>query len=94
MLIIEAFSMDYSNNNPVPVDLLSNRIYSGDKTYIYTAIEGSGGHVRPSNFWDEFYVYKEVKADSTLIYSGIEDSDWEFEATNDEGHQIYNLYIN
>ena len=88
-LIFEAFG----NWSTGEVDLLTNTNNPGDKTHIYTFTEGSGGHVRPSNSWDEFYVYAGVKSDSTKIYSGIKNNDWEHEGFSSDDHFIYNLTI-
>ena len=74
--------------------LLTDEIGSGDKIHIYTFTEGSGGHVMPSNAWSDFIVYAGHKSDSTIIYSGIDNSDWEYQGSNQAGHLIYNLTIN
>ena len=73
--------------------MLTNEINPGDKTHIYTFTEGSGGHVMPSNAWDEFYVYSEIKNDSSIIYFGIINKDWVFEGAAGDDHFIYNLTI-
>ncbi len=74
-------------------DLLVNEINPGSKVHIFTFTEGTGGHVMPSNAWTDFYIYSGYISDSTIIYSCIENSDWEYEGTNNGGHLIYNLKI-
>jgi hypothetical protein len=88
-LIVTAFG----NFGTGEVELLANEIYPAAKIHIYTYTDASGGHVMPSNAWDEFYIYSEYKSDSTTIYSGIDNSDWEFEGANSDRHLIYNLTI-
>lgn len=88
-LIIAAFG----NFGTGEMALIANEINPGDKTHIFTFTEGSGGHVMPSNAWGDFYVYAGIKSDSTVIYSGIENNDWEYEVTNSEDHLIYHLRI-
>lgn len=87
------FITAFGNFGTGEIELVANEINPGDKTYIFTFTEASGGHVMPSNAWNDFYVYAGIKSDSTIIYSGIENSDWEYEGTNSEDHLIYNLTI-
>jgi hypothetical protein len=89
ILIVTAFG----NFGIGEVELLANEINPAAKKQIYTFVEGSGGHVMPSNAWDEFYVYAEHESDSTIIYSGIENSDWKPVGFSSDGHVLYNLTI-
>ena len=73
--------------------LLTNEIDPGDKTQIFTFTEGSGGHVMPSNAWEEFSIYSGIKSENTLVYSGIADDDWKEESLSSEGRLVYNLTI-
>ena len=91
VLVLSAFD---KNTIPMKIELLQNEINPGAKVHIFTAIERTGGHVMPSNFWSEFYVYNQVVADSTIIYSGIDDTDWQVEGRNAQGHNILNLAVN
>jgi len=88
-LIITAFE----NIGTGEIELLANEISQGGKTHIFTFTEGSGGHVMPSNAWDDFYVYSGIKSDSTIIYSGIENNDWKFDGISSDGHFIYLLTV-
>jgi hypothetical protein len=75
------------------VALLTNEISAGTTAHIYTFTEGSGGHVMPSNAWEDFYVYSGTQSDNTIIYSGVVDSDWKEEGSNSEGHLLYYLTL-
>ncbi|MGB0392102.1 MAG: hypothetical protein ACPGD5_11065 [Salibacteraceae bacterium] len=75
------------------VELISNEIAPGSKVLVFTLTEGIGGHLMPSNAWKEFYVYEDVKSDSTIIYSGLEDKDWKEEPGNGNGRHAFNLTI-
>lgn len=44
---------------------------------IYTGVEGSGGHVNPSNFFTEFTVYAITAGGDSPIYQGVRNEDWE-----------------
>ena len=87
MLIISAFF------GSEELQMLANEIKPGEKTHIYTFTEGSGGHVMPSNAWDDFIIYSENISEENIVYSGINNSDWEFEGCSNDGHMIYNLVI-
>lgn len=88
-LIIQA--QETWTNNFVP--LLNNKIDPGNKTHIYTFVEGSGGHVKPSNAFSGFSVYANSVATENLIYTGVLNEDWIYEGISNEGHSIYNLTI-
>jgi hypothetical protein len=91
MLVISAFD---KSTVTMKIELLQNEINPGVKAHVFTAIENTGGHIMPSNFWSKFYVYNEIISDSTIIYSGIDDSDWQIEGRNADGYNILNLVVN
>jgi hypothetical protein len=60
----------------------------GKTAAIYDVVEGSGGHVRPSNFFDTFVV-EDAKGQ---LYSGVENRDW-IDRGGHCGHERYELVI-
>ncbi len=75
------------------VTLLESEILPSEKVHIFTAIEGTGGHVRPSNFLSDFSVYHLNNSIKEVIYTGVKDDDWIFEGVDNEGHQIFTISI-
>lgn len=47
-----------------------------DTTFVFTAFDGSGGHVLPSNFFSAFKVFSLHNGQDSLIYSGVKNNDW------------------
>jgi hypothetical protein len=87
-IILEAISIGGSE-----ATLLANFISAGEKAHIYSVAEGSGGHVRPSNYFSSFTVYADSIAEANIIYSKVEDSDWIDEGNDGQGHSMYHLTI-
>lgn len=57
------------------VELLADEVPANSEVKIFSAVEGSGGHARPSNFFGEFTIVS-CADDSVTLYEGVEDSDW------------------
>ncbi|MFT3925251.1 MAG: hypothetical protein QM778_22125 [Myxococcales bacterium] len=55
-----------------PVQLLQDRLAPGEEARIYHALEGTGGHVMPSNFFENFT----VTSGTDVTYSGVRNEDW------------------
>lgn len=71
-----------------PGRLLASEVAPGATEHIYNAAEGSGGHVRPSNFFDRFTV---EDADGVL-YSGVNNDDWNSRGAHC-GRERYELIV-
>jgi hypothetical protein len=52
--------------------LLATRVAAGEEVLIYHAVEGTGGHAMPSNFFDSFRVSQGM----SVLYEGVHDTDW------------------
>ena len=76
-----------------PVTFLTERINPGQKEHVYTFVEGSGGHVKPSNVFSEFIIYTDSIAPENTVYSKVNNEDWIREGWTNDGHIIYNLTI-
>ena len=59
-----------------PILLEEDTIPPLDTTFIFTAIEGSGGHVLPSNFFSTFQVTLVQPGNDSLLYSGVNNNAW------------------
>jgi hypothetical protein len=66
-----------------PVILLQDTVPAGGEALIYHALEGTGGHVMPSNFFHAFTASQSGKT----LYSGVRDADWQ------EGSGRYTLTL-
>lgn len=55
-----------------PDDLIAVAVAPGATEHIYNAVEGSGGHVRPTNFFRGFV----VEDAEGVLYSGVNNDDW------------------
>jgi hypothetical protein len=58
------------------VPLLKDTINPGLTEKFYTAVEGSGGHIYPSNFFTDFKVFAITNSADSLVYSGVQNNDW------------------
>lgn len=70
------------------VQLLVTQIAPGETRAIKAVSEGSGGHVRPSNFIQTF----SVESGGKTIYEGVRNADWE-DAGALCGHQRFVLVV-
>jgi len=61
------------------VPLLKDTINPGLTEKFYTAVEGSGGHIYPSNFFTDFKVFAITNSADSLVYSGVQNNDWKTE---------------
>ena len=59
-----------------------------DTTFIFTAIEGSGGHVLPSNFFSTFQVHRVIPGNDSLLYTGVNNNDWKNAAFREGGRNL------
>jgi hypothetical protein len=57
------------------VQLLEDTVPAAQEVHIYHAVEGSGGHAMPSNFFGEF----QVLSGDVIVYQGVVDADWQDE---------------
>jgi hypothetical protein len=71
-----------------PILLEEDTIPPLDTTFIFTAIEGSGGHVLPSNFFSTFQVTLVQPGNDSLLYSGVNNYDWKNEAFREGGRNL------
>jgi hypothetical protein len=55
-----------------PIDLLADIVLPGGEVHVFHAVEGSGGHAMPSNFFGTF----RVEAGDAVVYEGVRDQDW------------------
>ncbi len=55
---------------------LTDTVAPFDTAYIYTAREGSGGHIYPTNFFGSFRVYVVGQTADSMIYEGVHNNDW------------------
>lgn len=88
ILIIEATSIHQAQ-----IDLITDTVSPFSVVLFYKAIECSGGHVRPSNFFSTFRVSAIINGIDSLIYQGVNDKDWEFREEGQEGGQNYYLIV-
>jgi hypothetical protein len=58
-----------------PVQLLEDTVPAEQEVHIYHAIEGSGGHAMPSNFFGDF----QVLSGNVIVYQGVVNADWQDE---------------
>jgi len=75
-------------DNGIPVELLVDQILPNSRMHFYTAIQGSGGHLLPSNYFDVFT----ISVGPTTVYEGVSDGDWE-ETTGANGERALELTI-
>lgn len=61
------------------VPLLKDSINPGLTELFFTAVEGSGGHIYPSNFFTDFKVSAITANGDSLVYSGVKNNDWKTE---------------
>lgn len=54
------------------VTFLVDSVDPGTEAIIYHAIEGTGGHTLPSNFFRTFI----IRTDGEVVYEGVENDDW------------------
>jgi hypothetical protein len=66
---VELTATDLSDE---PASLLVTTVAAGEEERIFEAIEGSGGHAMPSNFFGSFV----VTAGEDVLYEGVTDEDW------------------
>lgn len=60
------------------VDLLTDSLPAQTITAIDEVVQGSGGHVLPSNFYRAFEVsFVDSLGSATVLYSGVSNADWE-----------------
>ena len=71
-----------------PILLTEDTIPPFDTTFIFTAIEGSGGHVLPSNFFSTFQVTLVQPGNDSLLYSGVNNYDWKNAAFREGGRNL------
>ncbi len=64
------------------VPLLTDTIDALRLEKFYHAVEGSGGHPYPSNFFSEFKVFALTAGGDSLVYQGVKNSDWKQENTD------------
>lgn len=79
--------------NGASVRLERDTLLSTTKELIYVAVEATGGHVLPSNFFTTFKVYSITGNQDSLIYEGVNNSDWIRNGGNDGGF-LLTLTIN
>lgn len=65
---VHASGQDRGGVTPIKLD-----IAPGDTIEVWRVSEGSGGHVRPSNFFDSIQL---TKKGGSVAYSGVRDLDW------------------
>lgn len=58
-----------------PVELIEDIVPAGEQVHIYHAVEGTGGHAMPTNFFGDF----QVLSGNTIIYPGVVNDDWQEE---------------
>lgn len=61
------------------VPLLKDSINPGLTEKFFTAIEGSGGNIYPSNFFTDFKISAITPNGDSIVYSGVKNNDWETE---------------
>jgi hypothetical protein len=87
VIVLTAFS------GSVEVALTNDMIDPGQKSHIYSIEVAAGGHVMPSNAFTSFTVYSESIDPSNIIYSKVDNEDWNYEGV-DYWHLVYHLEIN
>lgn len=55
-----------------PVELIADTVPAEEEVHIYHAVEGSGGHAMPSNFFGDF----QVLSGDAIVYQGVVNEDW------------------
>ncbi|QQR86888.1 MAG: hypothetical protein IPJ76_01290 [Flavobacteriales bacterium] len=59
-------------------DLLTDSLQAQSITAIDDVVQGSGGHVLPSNFYRGFAVtFVDSMGNASVLYSGVRNEDWE-----------------
>lgn len=61
------------------VPLLKDTIGANKVEKIFEAVDGTGGHPYPSNFFTEFRVFALTANGDSLVYEGVKNSDWQQE---------------
>ena len=59
------------------VQLINDIVPKQSRVLIYTFVEGSGGHLFPTNAFSEFKIEIEKNSEMFVVYSGVENADWE-----------------
>lgn len=66
------------------VPLLKDTVEPNKLEKIYEAVEGTGGHPYPSNFFTEFKVFAITATGDSLVYQGVKNSDWKQENNDND----------
>ena len=65
------------NHSGEPLALLVEDVPSGVRAHFFTFVEGSGGHLHPSNAFSAFVVTSGPDPGGQVVYSGVVNADWE-----------------
>ena len=69
---------------PTDALLVTDSVAAEQRVLIFRAVQGSGGHTLPSNFFKEF----SLLAGDSVVYSGVRNGDWQREGPIDDRHQL------
>lgn len=74
-------------------DLLTDTVPAGQTVHFFDMVEGTGGHVFPSNAFNEFRLLATLNGAETVVYSGVNNDDWEEAGYTEENHAIIRLTV-
>ena len=66
------------------VPLITDTIEPSRLEKFYFAVEGTGGHPYPSNFFTEFKVFALTTNGDSLVYQGVKNNDWKQENNDND----------
>lgn len=87
---VEAFEL-FGDNQPVA--LLVDTVEPDATEHIYTFVEGSGGHVMPSNAFGGFRITATVDSQPLVIYDEVDNERWPTVGSSPDGHQILEFTV-
>ena len=73
--------------------LLTDTALAGQTVHFFDMVQGTGGHVFPSNAFSEFKLLANVNGTETVAYSGVNNDDWEEAGYTEEDHLIIKLTV-
>ena len=73
--------------------LLTDTALAGQTVHFFNMVEGTGGHVFPSNAFSEFRLLATIDGAETVVYSGVNNGDWEDAGYTKEDHLIVKLTV-